>query len=150
MTSTDPDHHGDDHANDDALLDEPLADDELLHKRARTKNEKRATRLVMLAGCTVWGICMYWTNWTWFDAKVASLLGPPTPELRRPIGSVAAVHYIGNLGVNTQVDTAIQSLLLQGIVNVERGAMLETRTGPGQALVCVTGSEQCWYWMGHR
>ena len=65
-----------------------------------------------------------------------------------PLGVVADTHYIGGLATNTEVRTTDKTLLLQGIVNLDRGEALEARTWLGQVRVCVPTTQRCATWMG--
>jgi hypothetical protein len=84
-----------------------------------------------------------------FDTQIQSALGvPPKPIEISPAGSVQAIHFVGDYGYDTQVDTELQSFLVAGVVQIPRHASLELRRVNGKSRLCAVGSQTCWRVLG--
>lgn len=69
-------------------------------------------------------------------------------EKRDYLGTVQKINYIGNLGPDTQIDTEGRTLLLRGVVIIQKGVPLEQRIGTFDSDVCIVKTDQCWHLMG--
>ncbi len=58
-------------------------------------------------------------------------------------GTVQRILYVGNLGIDTQIDTEQRSLIVQGITKLRVGARVETRKGTWAHLLCDQDSGLC-------
>lgn len=70
------------------------------------------------------------------------------PEKRDYLGIVQKINYIGNLGLDTQIDTEGRTLLLRGAVIIQKGVPLEQRIGTFDSDVCIVKTDRCWHLMG--
>ena len=73
----------------------------------------------------------------WFDTA-------DRPKVQA-LGRVQRIAYIGGLGLQTQVDTETQSVLLDGVVRLPLHTVIELRTYEVEdEEVCAVGVRQCW------
>lgn len=63
---------------------------------------------------------------------------------REYLGVLQKITYVGSFGVDTQIETESQTLLLRGSADLNKGARLERREGLFDIQVCVVGTESCW------
>jgi hypothetical protein len=105
---------------------------------------KRAVLIVLLFN-SLWLLAVQ----RYFPEVIPGLVDAFTkPTEVTPLGAVEAVHYIGSFGPTTQVDTEQRSVLLRGVFNVAKGALLEQHTGMGDPEVCEVGTTRCAYQLG--
>jgi hypothetical protein len=84
-----------------------------------------------------------------FDTQIQSALGvPPKPIEISPAGSVQAIHFVGDFGYDTQVDTELQSFLVAGVAQIPRHTSLELRRVNGKFRLCAVDSQTCWRVLG--
>ena len=61
------------------------------------------------------------------------------------LGRVQRITYIGGLGLQTQVDTETQSVLLDGVVRLPLHTVIELRSySVEDEEVCAVGVKRCW------
>jgi hypothetical protein len=74
---------------------------------------------------------------------------PMTPI---PVGTVQRVQFIGNLGIDSQIDTEVNSFLVRGATQFKKGVRLEQRKTVGSLLLCDADAqpEHCETRMGYR
>lgn len=75
--------------------------------------------------------------------------GEPLPVQRTALGTVLRVSYVGSLGIDTQVETQVHTVLLSGIAHIKRTTAMELQMRHGRARVCVVGTETCWEAKGY-
>jgi hypothetical protein len=75
----------------------------------------------------------------------ASNSGSKTRHAEREyLGVLQKITYVGSFGVDTQIETESQTLLLRGSADLNKGARLERREGLFDIQVCVVGTDSCW------
>ena len=65
------------------------------------------------------------------------------PKEREYLGVVQRVSYVGSFGVDTQIDTEAQTVLLEGTVFIHRGSRMERRERQCDTKICVVGTDVC-------
>ena len=65
------------------------------------------------------------------------------PKEREYLGVVQRVSYVGSFGVDTQIDTEAQTVLLEGTVFIHRGSRMERRERQFDTQICVVGTDVC-------
>lgn len=120
-----------------------------LQERGPTRQKSLITdpKLRWLAALTVLTYLLL-ILWALNDATLRKWLSPVPSTLTQPaieaIGPVLRVNYIGGAQVHTQVDTSIQTLLLNGPVRLALHSELEIRRHASKpTLVCVVTTQQC-------
>jgi hypothetical protein len=83
-------------------------------------------------------------QWLW---SLAHMNDPTTPV---PVGVVQRIQFIGNLGVDSQIDTEEHSLLVRGVTRFHKGAVLEQRKTFWNLKICEVGTQQCEVRLGYR
>jgi hypothetical protein len=83
-------------------------------------------------------------QWLW---SLQHMNDPTTPV---PVGVVQRIHFIGNLGVDSQIDTEEHSLLVRGVTRFTKGAVLEQRKSFWNLKICEVGTQQCEVRLGYR
>jgi hypothetical protein len=73
-----------------------------------------------------------WTLDHWND--------PTTPV---PVGTVQRVLFIGNLGIDSQIDTEVQSFMVHGVTQFKRGTRLAQHKTLGGLLLCDVDTPHC-------
>lgn len=63
---------------------------------------------------------------------------------REYLGVLQKITYVGSFGVDTQIETESQTLLLRGSADLDKGARLERREGLFNVQVYVVGMYSCW------
>lgn len=114
---------------------------------ARPKSLIADSKLRWLAALTVLTYLLL-IFWALNDATLRKWLTPaPSPRTEpaiEAIGPVLKVNYIGGAQIHTQVDTSIQTLLLNGPVRLALHSELEIRRQASKpTLVCVVITQQC-------
>jgi hypothetical protein len=69
---------------------------------------------------------------------------------RLPVGVVHRIHFIGNLGVDSQIDTVVRSLLVRGVTRFQKGSVLEQRKTLWNLKICEAGTTYCEVRLGYR
>jgi hypothetical protein len=70
---------------------------------------------------------------------------PTTPVAQ---GTVQRVHYIGNLGIDSQIDTETRSFMVRGVSHLQKGWNVETRKSTWSVQLCSTDAAVCEDLMG--
>lgn len=83
--------------------------------------------------------------WPWTYRAINSI---GVPAARQYIGTVQKITYVGGFGTHTQIDTETRTLLLRGVVILQKSDRLEERLGLMESDVCMVGTDQCWHLMG--
>jgi hypothetical protein len=65
-----------------------------------------------------------------------------------PVGTVQRIQYIGNLGIDTQIDTNARSFMVSGISKLQKGMLLNLHHGFGSRAVCNADQSICERLMG--
>ncbi len=58
-------------------------------------------------------------------------------------GTVQSILYVGNLGIDTQIDTEQRSFIVHGITKLRKGVHVETRKGTWAYALCDQNSDLC-------
>lgn len=103
-----------------------------------------------LAWMTFWSILMgglltashwMWVLNHWDDATTAV-----------PVGTVQRVLFIGNLGIDSQIDTEEHSFMVHGVTQLKKGSRIEQRKTMGSLQLCDADAspEHCEERMGYQ
>lgn len=86
-------------------------------------------------------------------ALLAAMMGTPSciwvvrhwDDSTAPVaqGSVQRILFVGNLGIDTQIDTEQRSFIVHGITKLRVGARIETRKGTWAYALCDQDSGPC-------
>lgn len=68
---------------------------------------------------------------------------PASPEVSIPVGTVQRIRFIGNLGIDTQIDTEERSFLVRGISKLHRGTPLHLYRGTWNSALCNADASIC-------
>jgi len=58
-------------------------------------------------------------------------------------GTVQRILFVGNLGIDSQIDTEQHSFIVHGITKLQKGTRVETRKGPWSYALCDRDSALC-------
>ncbi len=58
-------------------------------------------------------------------------------------GTVQRINFIGNLGIDTQIDTEQRSFIVHGITKLKKGTRVETRKGTWAYALCDQDTDLC-------
>ncbi len=83
-------------------------------------------------------------QWLW---SLEHMNDPTTPVA---VGAVQGIYFVGNLGVDSQIDTEEHSLLVRGVTRFTKGAVLEQRKSFWNLKICEVGTQQCEVRLGYR
>lgn len=68
---------------------------------------------------------------------------PASPEASTPVGTVQRIQFIGNLGVDTQIDTEERSFLVRGISKLQKGMPLRLYLSFWKSDLCNADASIC-------
>ncbi len=83
-------------------------------------------------------------QWLWS----LELRNDPTTPVE--VGVVQRVHFIGNLGIDSQIDTEDMSFMVQGVTRFRKGMRLEQHKSFFDLELCDVETQHCEYRMGYR
>lgn len=127
--SSDPDVDGT--GNDDYL--EPDGDAPPKKRKSSFVDDMILVLLVAaLLGAMLSTSFWIWVIRHWNDSPV------PVPQ-----GTVQRILFVGNVGIDTQIDTEYNSLLVRGMTQLRKGAHVETRKGPWAYELCDVDTGLC-------
>ncbi len=109
------------------------------HKSSFTTDLKWMASLALLMAAVLTA-----SQWLW---SLENMNDPTTPV---PVGAVQGIHFIGNLGVDSQIDTEEHSLLVRGVTRFQKGVVLEQRRSFWNLKVCEVGTHRCEVRLGYR
>lgn len=103
-----------------------------------------------LAWVTFWSVLLGGlltaSHWLW----VLNHWNDPTTPVS--VGTVQRVLFIGNLGIDSQIDTEVHSFIVRGVTQFKKGSRLEQRKTLGSLQLCDadTNPEHCEDRIGYR
>ena len=80
-----------------------------------------------------------WKGW------MLSAAGPGKPI---PMGTVQRIRFVGNLGIDTQIDTDDRSFMVSGISKLQKGMPVHLRRGSWSDALCNADASICERLMG--
>jgi hypothetical protein len=107
--------------------------DDLTHATSSSQSHASSflTDLVWMAFWTlVLGSLLTAPHWLWV---IAHWNDSPTPV---PVGTVQRIHFIGDWGINTQIDTEQRSFVVQGMTRFQKGSRIEQRKTRDSLQLC--------------
>jgi hypothetical protein len=91
-------------------------------------------------------------------AVLTAVLGPPIwkgwmlsaagPGKPIPMGTVQRIRFVGNLGIDTQIDTDDRSFMVSGISKLQKGMPVHLRRGGWSDALCNADASICERLMG--
>ena len=117
--------------------DEDLAepDDDAPRKKRSSSFIDEMIPVLLIAGLLAAMLSTSFWIWVirhWNDSTV------PVPQ-----GTVQRILFVGNLGIDSQIDTEQHNLLVRGKTQLRKGARVEIRKGPWAYLLCDMDSGLC-------
>lgn len=64
-------------------------------------------------------------------------------EASTPVGTVQRIRFIGNLGIDTQIDTGERSFMVRGISRLQKGMSLHLKRGTWNTGLCNADASIC-------
>ena len=98
----------------------------------------------MVWWCLVLSALVTSPMWLW---SLEHINDPTTPV---PVGTVQGIYFLGNLGIDSQIDTEEHSFMVRGVTRFQTGAVLEQRKTFWNLEVCEVGTQQCEVRLGFR
>ena len=72
------------------------------------------------------------------------------PTVPAPQGTVQTIRYIGNIGIDSQVDTEQRSFMVRGVTHLHKGSRVELRKTLMSLQLCNADTGACEELMGYR
>ena len=128
-----PQSHADSHACCEASSENCSQCDDLTHAASSPPSHSSSflTDLVWMAFWTlVLGGLLAAPHWLWV---LAHWNDSTTPV---PVGTVQRIHFIGDWGINTQIDTEDRSFVVHGMTRFQKGSQIEQRKTRDSLRLC--------------